>query len=319
MLHVPSASWDKKIAVAKSRVTRKLCRSSHKLVHNSCAVSASFAHPVAMAPPSAISACLLAAVLVGTALAKPVQPMFGGEMDVQARGAAGISPSTRAALWPLPVSVSYGTTTVQLPASSSDFSFTSSVSSATLTAAFDRYQAILYPSSGPVGSPIPRPAARHADASSTLTGIKVFVTSPSTPLDFNVNETYTYGWRCNAHSLARCVLTAASPLLAVNRLVVSAPVAQLYADTVWGAMHGLETFSQLVQVGTDAAGTDVLQVWDTPVDIFDAPRFPHRGLLIDTSRHYLPVDLIKHAIDGLSYNKCVCRLRCGLRPKAPLT
>lgn len=115
------------------------------------------------------------------------------------------------------------------------------------------------------------------------------------------------------------VLNAASPSLAVNRLVVSAPVAQLYADTVWGAMHGLETFSQLVQVGTDAAGTDVLQVWDTPVDIFDAPRFPHRGLLIDTSRHYLPVDLIKHAIDGLSYNKCVCRLRCGLRPKAPLT
>lgn len=69
-------------------------------------------------------------------------------------------------------------------------------------------------------------------------------------------------------------------------------------------MHGLETFSQLVQVGVDASNDAVLQVWDAPVTISDGPRFPHRGLLIDTSRHYLPVDLILHIVDALSYNKC---------------
>jgi N-acetyl-beta-hexosaminidase len=35
----------------------------------------------------------------------------------------------------------------------------------------------------------------------------------------------------------------------------------------------------------------------------DTPRFPWRGLLIDTSRHYQSLDTIREAIRGLSYDK----------------
>uniref|UniRef100_A0A8C6REA0 Beta-hexosaminidase n=1 Tax=Nannospalax galili TaxID=1026970 RepID=A0A8C6REA0_NANGA len=37
--------------------------------------------------------------------------------------------------------------------------------------------------------------------------------------------------------------------------------------------------------------------------IKDFPRFPHRGLLLDTSRHYLPLSTILGTLDVMSYNK----------------
>lgn len=37
--------------------------------------------------------------------------------------------------------------------------------------------------------------------------------------------------------------------------------------------------------------------------ISDAPRFSHRGLLLDTSRHYMTPFTINQVLDGMSYNK----------------
>jgi hexosaminidase len=69
--------------------------------------------------------------------------------------------------------------------------------------------------------------------------------------------------------------------------------AHLHAATDVGAMHGLETLVQLVQ--TDEHGS-----WLPAVSIQDSPRFRWRGLMIDCSRHFIPVDVILRTLDGMA-------------------
>ncbi|XP_041369496.1 beta-hexosaminidase subunit beta-like [Gigantopelta aegis] len=72
--------------------------------------------------------------------------------------------------------------------------------------------------------------------------------------------------------------------------------ATLRSVSVWGALRGLETFSQLVYVenGHYMIRTDTIQ---------DRPRYTHRGLMIDTARHYIPVPFILKQLDAIAYNK----------------
>ena len=44
-------------------------------------------------------------------------------------------------------------------------------------------------------------------------------------------------------------------------------------------------------------------VRQTPLRIDDAPRFPHRGFMVDTSRHWQSIGMLKRLIDSLSYAK----------------
>ncbi|XP_055968439.1 beta-hexosaminidase subunit beta-like isoform X1 [Sorex fumeus] len=80
-------------------------------------------------------------------------------------------------------------------------------------------------------------------------------------------------------------------------LKVQGPVASLSANSIWGVLRGLETFSQLIY--QDSYGTVTIN----ESSIVDVPRFPHRGILIDTSRHYLSVDLILQNLDAMAFNK----------------
>jgi hexosaminidase len=72
---------------------------------------------------------------------------------------------------------------------------------------------------------------------------------------------------------------------------------QLSADSPLGALRGLETFLQLVQQNRspNPAGFSI-----SYVEIHDQPRFPWRGLSLDVSRHFIPIDEIERTIDGLA-------------------
>ena len=76
-------------------------------------------------------------------------------------------------------------------------------------------------------------------------------------------------------------------------LVVSKQQASLGAPNPLGILHGLETFLQLVGPGREFFQVPVVRIQDRP-------RFPWRGLLIDSGRHWLPVDVIKRNLDGMA-------------------
>ncbi|XP_069024580.1 beta-hexosaminidase subunit beta isoform X1 [Embiotoca jacksoni] len=80
-------------------------------------------------------------------------------------------------------------------------------------------------------------------------------------------------------------------------LSVDQPFALLKAPTVWGALRGLETFSQLVY--EDEYGAKTIN----STRISDFPRFPHRGVLLDSSRHFLPVKVILANLETMAMNK----------------
>lgn len=67
----------------------------------------------------------------------------------------------------------------------------------------------------------------------------------------------------------------------------------LNAATDIGVIRGLETLLQLLSA-------DEKGYWFPAVSIVDRPRFPWRGLLIDSCRHFMPLEMIKRNLDGMA-------------------
>src|SRR5580700_4196679 len=76
-------------------------------------------------------------------------------------------------------------------------------------------------------------------------------------------------------------------------LTVTDSGAKLTAPTTLGVLRGLQTFLQLVEITPTGFAAPA-------VTIKDSPRFPWRGTLIDVSRHFIPIDVLKRNIDGMA-------------------
>ena len=168
-------------------------------------------------------------------------------------------------IWPLPQHVTYGSTTTQL---SFPFSIFSTNSSADLSAVISRYSALVFPHS-----------QRHVLTPSNLTSLTISLlpcaANASQSFDLGTDEFY-------------------------NLTVPLDGSALLTACTLYGAIHGLETFSQLVAFNFDRG---VYEVSSAPWDIRDFPRFPHRGIMLDVARHFHPLPSIRRLVDAMSYAK----------------
>jgi len=101
----------------------------------------------------------------------------------------------------------------------------------------------------------------------------------------------------------------AQPQFAIETTGPSAPVQQVGEDESYhlevaptgvvlsapnplGILHGLQTFLQLVR--------------DTPqgfvvnsIVVDDKPRFPWRGLMLDSGRHFMPLETVRQTLDGM--------------------
>lgn len=120
-------------------------------------------------------------------------------------------------------------------------------------------------------------------------------------------ETQT-GWQLTPHQAKN----AQSPIkIFIEKKVPELPSAQMdesyqlitdsngvtiKAATRFGAMRGMETLLQLIQ--TDGENTFV-----PLVTINDSPRFAWRGVMLDSARHFLPINDILRQIDGMAAAK----------------
>lgn len=76
-------------------------------------------------------------------------------------------------------------------------------------------------------------------------------------------------------------------------LEVTGSRATLSAETDLGAMKGLETFLQLLEADADG-------YYIPAVTINDSPRFRWRGLMMDVSRHFMPLEVVYRNLDAMA-------------------
>lgn len=171
-----------------------------------------------------------------------------------------------ASVWPLPASISLDGRVIAL---SDSFTFTTTTPTPLLAAAFDRYAAIL----ALRAPPLTPTNATPAPSAPPLAALAVALRSTDEALDVGTSEAYN--------------------------LTVDAHAATLAADTVFGALRGLETFAQLVEARGAGGAARVVAA----AAVADSPRFAHRGALVDTARHFIPLRVLFDFIDAMAANK----------------
>ncbi|XP_031664912.1 beta-hexosaminidase subunit beta isoform X1 [Oncorhynchus kisutch] len=175
-------------------------------------------------------------------------------------------------LWPLPQKVQMSTVAFKLSGVSFQIvdakESSSGASCSLLQNAYRRYDEYIFPISRMQGQ-------NKKKAFASVSELQVWITSADSECDNYPSVTSDESYE----------------------LSVDSPVAVLKAPKVWGALRGLETFSQLVY--EDEYGAKSIN----RTEIQDFPRFTHRGLLLDSSRHFLPIKVILANLEAMAWNK----------------
>uniref|UniRef100_A0A0K0FLL0 Beta-hexosaminidase n=1 Tax=Strongyloides venezuelensis TaxID=75913 RepID=A0A0K0FLL0_STRVS len=175
--------------------------------------------------------------------------------------------STTGGVWPLPVkSYDYNTTVLIDPSS---FTFTTSLTCNTIQKAIKRYKKWTFPVYTNMSNAM-------SSNGNTLTSMNIQVDTSCNDKEypyFNMDESYQ----------------VIVPQIGGKGFII--------AKTMWGAIRGMETFSQLVYRTSETT----YQV--RSVSITDHPRFAYRGVLVDTTRHWVSVNVLKQVLDLMSQNK----------------
>ena len=77
------------------------------------------------------------------------------------------------------------------------------------------------------------------------------------------------------------------------QLEITRDGARLSAPSVTGVLRGLQTFSQLIT-------PDARSFFVPALHIEDHPRFPWRGLMLDVSRHWMPMSVVLRNLDAMA-------------------
>ncbi|EPS67345.1 beta-hexosaminidase 1, partial [Genlisea aurea] len=116
------------------------------------------------------------------------------------------------------------------------------------------------------------PPRLNLTSSPPLRRLRITVSDAAAPLAHGVDESYNLSIPCTGEPAA------------------------VAAATAWGAMRGLETFSQL-------AYSKAPRRLGCGIYISDAPLFAHRGVLLDTSRNFYELEHLLRLIGAMSMNK----------------
>jgi len=200
-------------------------------------------------------------------------------------------PTTSINIWPKPFSTQVTGSSTVLIADHRTFQFDqgnvpSGEAQALLSGAIQRYSGLIF-----YNKQIPSHSSSVLCGRSNyvcITGVK-FSFDPTlatnTNLDLETDEKY---------------------VLSLDKSVGNNAVVTVFANSVFGALRALETFSQMVVIeeqSDDSNESYYALTLEAPFTINDKPRFPWRGLLIDSSRHFLPIRKIVRILSAMSYFK----------------
>ena len=91
------------------------------------------------------------------------------------------------------------------------------------------------------------------------------------------------------------------PVKHAYELIVDSSGVQITATDPVGAAHAVQSLLQILYMSPQKDGAVLIPF----LKVRDSPRFPHRGLLLDCSRHFFSVQTVKKYIDALSFYKMI--------------